>query len=553
MSSLLSGAKDIFIGDEQKIAKPLSTFAPVTFNTPGAGVNFNSGGFTVNRTPQVGNSLAKIARTGDAAAAEIGALKPLVAPGFGRLTQAGVAAIENQRRSTVGDLRENLQRRRVLGSSFAADDVSRTNAEFAQKEAEFRAEATLQEIQATEKLITAQYQTSIEGAKAIIDQGNFETQIGAELSRQYTQVMGELAKYEASLLRDEADGQAALLSALLSSGLGGGLSGVGAGLGGLIDGIGSTLGSIGSGVGGFLAGGASSISSGLSGLFGGAAAGGAIATALPGFNDLGSIPMTELAPDGILGGGTSASSQITSFNTAPPSTDLTAGAITPNSLFSGASGAAIAGGGIAGLMALLNGEGFQQAVAQGGGAAAGAALGFSVTGGNPIGAIIGGLGGSLLGGALGEKLGLSASGGGDDKPDYSLVTGPGLDDGRALVSQSPWGTIGFGHQKHLTNNDRYQAGLDAITETDKIIASQLTQEENEKLRQAYQNQTVARNSNEGGFNPARMMGHFFENRAETLKKTLGEARFSALGLDKVYEALKSGKTEEINAAFGGVA
>ena len=301
MSNLLSDAKNIFIGDENKIAKPIAKFSPLGFTTPGANVSAGPGGFTVGRSPQVGNALSNLNTLSTGAANEFGSLKSMVAPGFGRMTTEGVRAIEDQRRSTVGNLRENLGRRRVLGSSFASDDISRTNAEFAKKDAQFRAETTLQEIQATEQLISKQYETAIQGSQAIIAQGNFETEIGAELSRQYTSVMGDLAKFEASLLREEADGQAALLSSLLGAGLGGAFTGVGGAVGGLLGGIGDAA----AGVGGFLAGGASGASDFLGGLFGGAAgaaAGGAIATGVPGFNDLGSIPMTALPPDGVAQG-----------------------------------------------------------------------------------------------------------------------------------------------------------------------------------------------------------------------------------------------------------
>jgi len=202
-------------------------------------------------------------------------------------------------------------------------------------------------------------------------------------------------------------------------------------------------------------------------------------------------------------------------------------------------------------VALLRGEGMGQAASQGLGAAGGAALGAQIgAAGGPVGAtvgaILGGFMGGIGGGSIGKALGLSASGGGDDKPDYSLVTGHGE---RDISSESPWGTIGFGHQKHLTNTSRYQAGLDVVTESDKIIAAQLSPEENEAIKQAFDKHTVARNSNEGGFNPGRMMGHFFNDRAKVLKQTLGQERFAQLKLDEIYAALSSGDQQQINAAF----
>jgi len=194
-----------------------------------------------------------------------------------------------------------------------------------------------------------------------------------------------------------------------------------------------------------------------------------------------------------------------------------------------------------------------QAASQGLGAASGAALGAQLgAAGGPIGvgvgAILGGFIGGIGGGKIGEKLGLSFSGGGDDKPDYSLTYGA---NDTGLMTRSPWGVFGFGHQKHLTNNDRYQAGLDFISGTDEIINSVLTPEESKAVKMAFnEKKQLTSNTNEGGFNPGRMMVHFFNDRASVLKKTLGNERFAQLKLDEVYAVLASGDPDKINSVFG---
>ena len=155
------------------------------------------------------------------------------------------------------------------------------------------------------------------------------------------------------------------------------------------------------------------------------------------------------------------------------------------------------------------------------------------------------------GGKLGEKLGISFSGGGDDKPDYSLTYGA---NNTGLITRSPWGVFGFGHHKHLTNNDRYQAGLDFVSETDAIINNSLTPEESSAVKKAFnEKKGLTSASNEGGFNPGRMMSHFFKDRVSTLRKTLGDERFKELKLDEVYQVLASGDPQKIEAVFGGTA
>ena len=74
-------------------------------------------------------------------------------PGFGQVTDARVNTIQNAGKRAESDLRGNLARRRVLGSSFANDDISRTRAEFAQQEANARAQSYLEELDAQTRLI----------------------------------------------------------------------------------------------------------------------------------------------------------------------------------------------------------------------------------------------------------------------------------------------------------------------------------------------------------------------------------------------------------------
>lgn len=73
-------------------------------------------------------------------------LREEVRPGFGRLTDAAVKTIRNRRDEAVGNLRESLARRRVLGSSFAEDAQARVEAEFADLEERTRAQAIIEEI-----------------------------------------------------------------------------------------------------------------------------------------------------------------------------------------------------------------------------------------------------------------------------------------------------------------------------------------------------------------------------------------------------------------------
>lgn len=80
-------------------------------------------------------------------------LQDQVVPGFGALTQARVNSIRNQMAESVGNLRESLGRRGVLGSSFASDAQSRTEMAFGQAEGEARAQSKIEEINATSAIL----------------------------------------------------------------------------------------------------------------------------------------------------------------------------------------------------------------------------------------------------------------------------------------------------------------------------------------------------------------------------------------------------------------
>lgn len=84
---------------------------------------------------------------------DVQGLREDVRPNFSAFRTAGLGQLANERDRTIGNLRESLARRGVLGSSFAADSLSRSGAEFGQRRAEFEAQVGLQEASATQALI----------------------------------------------------------------------------------------------------------------------------------------------------------------------------------------------------------------------------------------------------------------------------------------------------------------------------------------------------------------------------------------------------------------
>lgn len=169
----------LFGGDRPRVGSAI----PREVNLPGLQLRRSGGGFNFNRTAGVQSTLDEVRQLGARRAGEIRSLAGEVRPGFGRLTEARTEALGANRRRTIGNLREQLQRRRVLGSSFGADTISRAESEFAMQEDQIRAESFLQEIETQNQLLNQAFEAEASGALTELQQLGLETQVAANLTQ----------------------------------------------------------------------------------------------------------------------------------------------------------------------------------------------------------------------------------------------------------------------------------------------------------------------------------------------------------------------------------
>lgn len=228
-------------------SSPQINFKPQGFNAPGGSLSFTPSGVSIfNQSPQQAANISGIQQTFGQQASDIAGLRPLVAPGFSAFRQAGLADLTTQQQSNISNLRDNLAQRRVLGSSFAGDAISRANAEFSAKRDQFIAQSYLQEVDASNKLIQEQYQAAAQSFKVGIDQFNFESGLSAQLTAQAMASSAAVATAQAKLDADAASGLGKALGSILtapgSSVIGQGISGIGSALGSIGTSIGSALG-----------------------------------------------------------------------------------------------------------------------------------------------------------------------------------------------------------------------------------------------------------------------------------------------------------------------
>lgn len=80
-------------------------------------------------------------------------------PGFGALTAARVQSAKDAGAAGISNLRGDLARRKVLGSSFASDALSRAELEVGKAVGEAKAQSFLEELDAMTKILQQEYST----------------------------------------------------------------------------------------------------------------------------------------------------------------------------------------------------------------------------------------------------------------------------------------------------------------------------------------------------------------------------------------------------------
>lgn len=172
-----------------------------------------------------------------------------VRPGFGALTEARVSEILNRGSASRSNLRSNLARRRVLGSSFAEDVLGRFDQQLAQDVGQAKAVSFLEELDATNQLINQRLQFNVQnvdlqrdflsqafaaerGATQVeLDEQNLLLQTGLSLLDKQADILSSNAQLEAQLAAQGAQqagfgagfggGGGGLLSSIFGGGSGG--------------------------------------------------------------------------------------------------------------------------------------------------------------------------------------------------------------------------------------------------------------------------------------------------------------------------------------------
>lgn len=179
----------------------------VEFEMPG----FDAGGFTgaggkIKSTAERLGLVKNVADRFGEQAIQTGDLLNKVKPGFSDFRASRLGEIEGARRSAIGNLRENMQRRRVLGSSFGQDSLVRAESEFGKEKERVQAESFLQELDLTNKLTQQMFQERRAEFETHLNNMNMEATIAGPLAAEATKQLGANARLNSEMNMKSAEG-----------------------------------------------------------------------------------------------------------------------------------------------------------------------------------------------------------------------------------------------------------------------------------------------------------------------------------------------------------
>lgn len=173
--------------------------------------NINAGGLRsrggrITSSPLREGLVGQVAATFPEQARLLGGLRESVRPGFSALRESRLSGLDSDRRRVVGNLRDNLARRRVLGSSFASDAVTRSELDFSREADRVRAESFLQELDMTQQLVEQEFTARRGEFQTRLDELNLQAEIGTQLASGATAQLGANARLKAELASQAAAG-----------------------------------------------------------------------------------------------------------------------------------------------------------------------------------------------------------------------------------------------------------------------------------------------------------------------------------------------------------
>ena len=194
---------------------PKIEYTPPGFSGGGISSNFSGNSYNVSpsadRTAAVGGLSDTFANFGN----ETGALRSTVAPGFNQMLQSRLAQINDAGTAAIGNLQQNLSARRILGSSFGNDTVTRANLEIARQRDATIADNYLRSLDANNQLLQQQYGAYSKQYSTALDEMNLEAGIASNLTGQASTQLAANARAQAELDAKAQEAQGKFIGSMI--------------------------------------------------------------------------------------------------------------------------------------------------------------------------------------------------------------------------------------------------------------------------------------------------------------------------------------------------
>lgn len=146
---------------------------------------------------------------------DIDTLRGTITPGFSQLREVASREVSNARVQAIGNLRENLARRRILGSSFGEDALVRAEAEFGELAARTQTQSFLTELEANMKVLGFEF----EQVNTALQREFQEIGLAAGFATNIGQIVSQNQQFAQQLAAQSAAGRGQLLGSLVGLGV----------------------------------------------------------------------------------------------------------------------------------------------------------------------------------------------------------------------------------------------------------------------------------------------------------------------------------------------
>lgn len=193
---------------------PNINFNPVGFSGGGLTGSFANGSYGVTAGADRNAAVGGVANTFAQQAQALGQIAGQWTPGFSALRNAQLTALNNNRAQAIGNLRDNLAQRRILGSSFAQNSLANADQDYQNQIAATLANTYLQELQATQQTTNQMYQAAGQSFQTTLSEMNLEAGLAAQLGQQASSTMLAASTAQAQLDAQAAKGTGSFFGSL---------------------------------------------------------------------------------------------------------------------------------------------------------------------------------------------------------------------------------------------------------------------------------------------------------------------------------------------------